>query len=96
MQPTAWDFQNRLMAILNAARQSGKAYIDVESGHLHRQVGEQPQLNSRMPVCCEVMRNMMRVGDSIMNEPANGEDATLMIRYIIQATGTVSLKSPLT
>jgi 5-methylcytosine-specific restriction protein A len=81
MQPSAWDFQNRLMAILNAARQSGKAYIDVESGHLHTQVGEHPHLNSRMPVCCEVMRNMMRVGDLIVNEPPGGEDATLMIRY---------------
>jgi hypothetical protein len=83
MQPTAWDFQNRLIAILNAARNSGKPFIDVQSGHLHTQVGEHPNLNERMPVCCEVMRNMMRAGDSIVNEPPSGEDATLMIRYIV-------------
>jgi hypothetical protein len=71
------------MAILNAARQSGKAYIDVESGHLHTQVGETPHLNRVMPVCCEVMRDMMRTGDSIVNGALNGEDATLMIRYIV-------------
>ena len=83
MQPTAWDFQNQLMAILNAARQSGKPHIDVESGHLHTQVGEHPNSNHRMPVCCEVMRKMMRTGDSIVNEPPSGEGATLMIRYIV-------------
>jgi 5-methylcytosine-specific restriction protein A len=81
MQPSAWDFQNRLIAILNAARHSGKPYIDVESGHLYTQVEEHPDLNGRMPVCCQVMRQMMRTGDSIVNEPSGGEDATLRIRY---------------
>ena len=72
MQPTAWDFQNRLIAILNAARNSGKPFIDVESGHLHTQVGEDPKLNDGLPVCCQVMRQMMRAGDSIRNEPPTG------------------------
>ena len=83
MQPTAWDFQNQLMAILNAARQSGKPHIDVESGHLHTQVGEHPDSNHRMPVCCEVMRKMMRAGDSVLKEPARGQTATLTIRYML-------------
>jgi hypothetical protein len=87
MQPTAWDFRNQLMAVLNGARQSGEPHIDVESGHLHTQVGEDPNSN-RISVCCEVMRKMMRIGDSIVNEPPSGEGATLMIRYIVQATGT--------
>ncbi|HEY7560206.1 MAG TPA: hypothetical protein VIH18_35975 [Candidatus Binatia bacterium] len=81
MQATAWDFQNQLIAILNAARFSGKRYIDVESGHLHRRVEANPDSNFGMPVCCEVMRKMMRTGDSIVNEPASGEGETLMIRY---------------
>jgi 5-methylcytosine-specific restriction protein A len=58
------------------------AHIDVESGHLHTQVGEDPNSN-RISVCCEVMRKMMRIGDSIVNEPPSGEGATLMIRYIV-------------
>ncbi|MDH3446109.1 MAG: HNH endonuclease [Deltaproteobacteria bacterium] len=81
MQPTARDFQNQLIAILNAARQSGKPYIDVESRYLHTRVGEHPNLNQEMPVCCDVMRKMMRAGDFIVNEPPSGEGATLMIRY---------------
>ena len=82
MQPTAWDFRNQLMAVLNGARQSGEPHIDVESGDLHTQVGEDPNSN-RISVCCEVMRKMMRIGDSIVNEPPSGDGATLMIRYIV-------------
>jgi hypothetical protein len=83
MPPTAWDFQNQLIAILNAARHGGKPFIDVESGHLNTRVAERPGVNDGMPVCCEVMRKMMRPGDSVVNEPLNGADATLMIRYIV-------------
>jgi len=83
MTPTVWDFQNQLMAILNAGRQIGKSYVDVESGNLHTQVGGYPDFNHRMPVCCEVIRKMMRWGDSILKEPSSGQDATLMIRYMV-------------
>ena len=36
MASTAWEIQNRLAAILNFARQSGKFYIDVESNSLQK------------------------------------------------------------
>ena len=88
MPPTAWDFQNQLMAILNGARQSGQSYIDVESGNLHQQVGGCAKSNHKMPVCCEVMKKMMRFGDSVVSETANGQDSTLTIRYTVQATTT--------
>lgn len=81
MQANAWDFQNQLIAILNTARSSGKLYIEVESGHLHRQVAAHPDANNGMPVCCDVMRKMMRAGDSVVSEPPSGEGATLVIRY---------------
>jgi hypothetical protein len=88
MSPTAWDFQNRLMAILNGARHSGKPYVDIESGNLYTQVGGYPNPNDRMPVCCEVMRRMMRVGDSVVKEPTSGQDASLTIRYTVEVTRT--------
>ena len=81
MPPSAWDFQNKLMVMLNAARQSGQPHIDVESGHLYSQLAEPLDPNRKMSVCCEVMRKMMRPGDSIVNDPPIGEDAKLMIRY---------------
>ena len=83
MPPTAWDFQNRLLAILNGARQSGQPYVDVESGNLHREVGGYPDPDDRMPVCCEVMRRLMRAGDSVVNEPTSGQSATLIILYTV-------------
>ena len=88
MSPTAWDFQNQLMAILNGARQSGNPYVDVESGNLHQQAGGYTNLNHKMPVCCEVMRRMMRVGDSVLRETTSGQDPALTIRYTVQATST--------
>jgi hypothetical protein len=81
MPPTAWDFQNRLMAILNSARQSGKSYIDVEAGHLHKQVAGYPNAHPRMPVCCEVMKKMMRAGDLVLEESESKRGAKLLIRY---------------
>jgi hypothetical protein len=81
MPPTAWDFQNRLMAILNSARQSGKPYIDVEAGRLHKQVAGYPTSHHRLPVCCEVMKRMMRAGDLVLNEPESKEGRKLLIRY---------------
>jgi hypothetical protein len=42
MTPTPWDFRNKLTVILNTAKQSGKAYVDVESGNLRKELGELP------------------------------------------------------
>src|SRR5262245_42207776 len=95
MSPTAWDFQNHLMAILNGARQTGQSYIDVESGNLHQQVGGYAKSNHKMPVCCEVMKKMMRFGDSVVSETANGQDSTLTIRYTVDTAGTRSVKTTL-
>jgi hypothetical protein len=93
MAPTAWDFQNRLMAILNRARQSGQPYVDIEAGNLHKEVGGYPNPNHRMPVCYEVMRKLMRPGDSVIKEPLDSQDATLIIRYTVQATGAPQHKN---
>jgi hypothetical protein len=93
MPPTAWDFQNRLMAILNGARKSGQSYVDVESANLHKEVGGYPNLNDRMPVCCEVMRRLMRAGDSVVKEPTSEQGTTLIIRYTVSAAGTPQHKN---
>ena len=85
MQPTAWDFQNQLMVILNAAQQSGKPHIDVESSHLHAQLIRDPDSAQRTALCCDVMISMMRVGDSIVNELPDGKGVT--IRYVFRGSG---------
>jgi hypothetical protein len=93
MPPTAWDFQNRLMAILNGARQSGQSYVDVESDNLHKEVGGYPNPNHRLLVCCEVMRKLMRAGDSVVKEPASGQGAPLIIRYACSQPARLSAKT---
>jgi len=84
MRPTAWDFRNKLTVILNVARQKGDAYVDVESGHLHSQVGGYPNASHKLPICCDVMKRMMRAGDSIVEESLSGHGTALTIRYLVR------------
>jgi hypothetical protein len=93
MPPSAWEFQNRLTAILNSARRSGMPYDDVESGHLHKQAGGYSNSNERMPVCCEVMKRMMRRGDSVVKELTTRRNTTLVVRYMLQATSNFGAKT---
>jgi hypothetical protein len=81
MSATAWEFQNRLTAILNGARKNGKPFVDVTSGNLFKQVEGQEVANLKLPLCCDVMRKMMRSGDTVLKEPPRGQDAKLTIRY---------------
>ena len=83
MAPTAWEIQNRLAAILNFARQSGKFYIDVESNSLQKQLANSSSSDSSMAVCRDVMIKLMRPGDSILQESPIGRSATLAIRYVV-------------
>ena len=83
MAPTAWEIQNRLAAILNFARQSGKSYIDVESNSLEKQIANASSSDRSMAVCRDVMIKLMRPGDSILQESPIGRSATLAIRYMV-------------
>jgi hypothetical protein len=85
MTPTAWEFRNKLLAILSAARYGGMPYVDVESNNLFAQLGGDPKSNLRMPICHDIMTNMMRPGDLILQEAPDGDGATMLIRYILKA-----------
>jgi 5-methylcytosine-specific restriction protein A len=83
MPPNAEDFERQLFELIRNAREQRQQFIDVVSGELHRQVGGYPANdgNHRMPVCCEVMKNIMQDGDEILYSPDSGQGATLRIRY---------------
>jgi hypothetical protein len=81
MAPTAWEIQNRLAAILNFAKKSGKSYIDVESNSLHKQLANFSSSDRSMAVCRDAMIKLMRPGDSILQESPGEKSATLAIRY---------------
>jgi hypothetical protein len=85
MTPTAWEFRNKLTAILNEARHNGEPHVDVESGNLHTELGGDPKSDHRMPIYHEVMTRMMRPGDSILDESRTRNGATMLIRYILKA-----------
>ena len=85
MTPTAWDFRNKLLAILNGAKHSGKSYVDLESGNLYAQTGGDPNSKPRMSMCRDIMTRMMRPGDLILDESRNGDGATILIRYSLKA-----------
>lgn len=79
--PTAEDFQNALDEFIEQAQADGKAFVDVQAGELHREVGGYPGPDHRMPVCCSVMRKTMTDGDVVLSEPPKGVGASLKIRY---------------
>ncbi len=83
MAPTAWEIQNRLAAILNFARESGKAYIDVESTNLQQQLANFSNSERSIPLCRDVMIKLMRPGDSILRESAKERECAVAIRYLI-------------
>jgi len=85
MTPTAWDFRNKLLAILNGARHNGKPYVDLESDNLFAETGGDPNSKRRISVCHDVMTRMMRPGDTVLNESRNGDGPTILIRYSLKA-----------
>jgi hypothetical protein len=85
MAPTEWDFRNKLLAVLSAARHKGMPYVDVESGKLLAELGGDSKSNLRMPKCHDIMTRMMRPGDSILQETQNGDRMTMLVRYMLKA-----------
>jgi 5-methylcytosine-specific restriction protein A len=78
---TKEDFENKLLEKLRKAQEKNQSYVDITSGDLHRSVGGYPGKDHRMPVCCDVMRELMKVKDEIIQQPPSGMGATLVIRY---------------
>ncbi|WP_229668997.1 hypothetical protein [Edaphobacter acidisoli] len=79
--PVAKDFWLQLYLLLQNASESGDDCVDVQAGELHRRTGWYPGPTHRMPVCCRVMREEMRDGDTVLDEPEKGAGASLTIRY---------------
>lgn len=84
MGPTAWEFRNKLSAILSAAKYSGQSYVDVDSSHIDGELLDDPSSTDTMPICHDIMTRLMRPGDSILKETGEGKHATMTIRYILK------------
>ena len=74
-------FRDHLHAEFSRAEKQGKPHADINSGNLHRAIGDYPGSKHRLPVCCEVMYNEMKASDEIIAAPPKGKGASLTIRY---------------
>jgi hypothetical protein len=74
-------FEQEIRGRFRDATNGGSPYIDIASGDIHRSVGGYPGTNHRMPICCSVMRRLMKSGDVVLASPPRGQGATLTIRY---------------
>ena len=79
--PTSGDFQRCLEAVLRKAGRNGLSSVVVQSGELHRIVGDYPGKDHRMPTCCRVMIKRMRGGDRRLPDKLKNYGATMRIRY---------------
>lgn len=77
------DFENALNETFRISEELGLFAIEVNSGNLHRRVGEYPGHDHRMPVCCDVLYGAMKSTDSIISQPDLGKGASVVIRYIL-------------
>jgi len=80
--PTMEDFQTELQAQIRRAERAGAKHVEINSGELHRKVGNYPG-DHRMPMCCKAMQAERRASDRIVSQPPKGEGASLTIRYIL-------------
>lgn len=67
--PASGDFRKDLTAQLARAEKRGAHHVEINSGELHRAVGDYPGPKHWMPICCEVMYR------------EQGKGAGLTIRY---------------
>ena len=86
MTPNAKNFEADVRVRFAKAQRLAAAFVDVRSGDVHRAVGGYPAADGdhRMPLCCEVMKKLMKDGDRILPpSPPSGQGASLLIRYFL-------------
>lgn len=81
MTASSDDFRDALRELLAKAESLGFVAVEVNSGNLHRKVGGYPGNDHRMPICCEVMYNVMTPSDEIVSQPESGKGASVVVRY---------------
>ena len=81
MAKTADDFRTELERLLAEGQRLGFVAVDINAGQLHRNVGDYPGKDHRMPVCCSVMRRTMTSADQVVDQPARGQGPRLTVRY---------------
>jgi hypothetical protein len=76
-------FEQAIRARFQEASDAGRSHVDIVSGEVHRSVGGYPGNNHRMPICCSVMRQLMKPNDVVVKSPPSGQGAKLKVRYVL-------------
>lgn len=77
VSPNMDDFIAAIECRLKAAEKLGWGSLIIRSGPLHKELGAV----HRMPMCCSAMRQLMQIGDRIIERPAKGDGARVTIEY---------------
>lgn len=81
--PSMDDFRGELRAQIARAQNARRPHVEINSGELHRTLGDYPGPDHRMPMCCKAMQEIKNSADVIVSEPEKGEGANLTIRYAL-------------
>jgi hypothetical protein len=76
-------FQQELRAQIERAKKRGAEQLIVNSRELFVAVGGHPDPKHQMRYCCDVMREEMKAGDTVVDGPENGKAAGLTICYLL-------------
>jgi hypothetical protein len=76
-------FQQELRAQIERAIKRGAEQLIVSSGELLVAVGGRPDPKHQMQYCCDVMREEMKAGDTVVDGPEDGKGAGLTICYLL-------------
>jgi hypothetical protein len=86
--PNADDFEQEVRRRWAEAEVTGHVSVDVRSGDVHKSLGGYPGPNHRIPDCCQVMKRLMKAGDSIIKQPKSGQGASLAISFALPRKGS--------
>jgi len=75
------EFRDEIKARFRRGIESGAAFVEINSGDVHRAVGGYPGPDHRMPICCDVMYAEMTARDELHSAPPKGRGAKVTIRY---------------
>ena len=80
--PDKKQFSDEIRRLFRAAELRGTPSIEVNSGKVHRRLGDYPGMNHQMPSCCQAMYDELNPAkDQIVSRPRKGYGASLTIRY---------------
>jgi len=81
--PKTDDFRIKLQFLLSQAQSQNKNYVDINAAQLHGLVGGYSRSNHRIPICCNVMYQMMQSRDKVLHSPLKGKGSSLVVRYYL-------------